>query len=255
MGGAMLSGWLESGLAAANISVLDPKPSTAMMARMKTAGVRHFEKPSSDYTPDIIILAVKPQIMEAVLPTLASLVSSKCVVVSVAAGKTIASIEKHFGEIAVVRAMPNTPALLRRGMTVGCPNERVSGEQRLQIEYLLSAIGKFEWVEDEKQIDAVTAVSGSGPAYVFHMCEAMTAAGVEAGLPKQLADQLARETIAGAGEMLSKMDEEASVLRENVTSPNGTTAAGLSVLMDNPGLKEMMVAAILKAKKRSEELS
>ncbi len=254
MGGAMLAGWLESGFPAEDVTVIDPSPNPAMAKRLADWGIDAMASLSDDHTPDVLVVAVKPQMMDKVLPGLRSNVGSGTVCVSVAAGTTISKIEGILGG-SVVRAMPNTPALLRRGITVCCPTPSVSGLQRERVDALLQAIGKVEWVEEESLIDAVTSVSGSGPAYVFHLAECMASAGIEQGLSPALASRLARETIAGAGEMLSSLEEDASTLRQNVTSPNGTTAAALSVLMEGDAMKNLFSKAIAAARKRSEELS
>lgn len=255
MGGAMLAGWLEGGLLPSQVMVVDPSPREDIAKKFVSLGVAIHSTPPSGYQPDVLIIAVKPQMMDKVLPGLISMIGSHTVSVSVAAGTTIASIEKHLGQSSIVRAMPNTPALLRRGITVGCPNDHATDQQRENVSQLLAAIGKVEWVDSEGQIDAVTAVSGSGPAYVFHLAEAMAAAGIAQGLSPELANKLARETIAGAGEMLSQLPDDASTLRENVTSPNGTTAAALAVMMSEPGLMDLMARAIEAAYKRSQELA
>ena len=255
MGGAMLAGWIESGVPTANVTVIDPSPRPEISAKLKDWKIDCVAKPSNGYQADILIIAVKPQMMGQVLPGLVSMVGPGTVCVSVAAGTTMEFLTRHLGDGAIVRVMPNTPALLRRGISVGFANPAVTGKMKSDIQALLEAIGKFAWVHEERQIDAVTAVSGSGPAYVFHLAECMAAAGVAEGLPPDLADVLARETIAGAGEMLSKLPETSATLRENVTSPNGTTAAALSVLMAKPGMAELMAKAIQAARKRSEELS
>ena len=255
MGGALFSGWLASGIAPERITVIDPSPPEKMAILISNSGAVLSREPINELNPDVLVIAVKPQLMEKVLPGLKALIGDDTVAVSVAAGTTIAMLAKHLGNVAIVRAMPNTPALICRGITVGCPNENVSNVQRNQVSELLRAVGKVEWVEDEKQIDTVTAVSGSGPAYVFYLAECIAAAGIELGLAPELAEKLAQETIAGAGEMLSQLNLPASTLRENVTSPNGTTAAALDVLMAEPGLKDLMIRAITRAKQRSEELS
>lgn len=255
MGGAMLAGWIDSGIAAERLTIIDPKPGPKIAETLNKHGIRSVGAPPEHYQPDILVIAVKPQIMADLLPSLAPLAGSDTVSVSVAAGSPISLIERHLGNGSVVRVMPNTPALLRRGISVACPNQAVTAGQKRQVTELLKAIGKVEWIEDEKQLDAVTAVSGSGPAYVFHLAECMTKAGEAEGLPHDLAEVLARETIAGAGEMLSQLDEDAAQLRKNVTSPNGTTAAALSVLMGEDALEDLVKRAIAKARRRSEELS
>ncbi|MCG6857814.1 MAG: pyrroline-5-carboxylate reductase [Salaquimonas sp.] len=261
MGGAMLGGWLAEGLAPERITVVDPSPPPAMAELISQTSIRHAGEAIADFAPDVMVLAVKPQIMGAVLPTIAPMMGSQTVAVSVAAGTTIAALEAGLGggtggeAPAVVRAMPNTPALVRRGITAACPNRFVTARQREIVDGLLRAVGKVAWVEDEGLIDAVTAVSGSGPAYVFHLAECMAQAGVAAGLPAELAMELARETVSGAGELMVRSSETPAKLRENVTSPNGTTAAALSVLMGEDAMAKLIARAIAAAKMRSEELS
>lgn len=255
MGGAMLAGWLESGISAERINVVDPVPSEKMVAIFAETGVDHFTSATDAPISDVLIVAVKPQIIQKVLSSLTNMIGENTVVVSVAAGTTISTIGKHVGDVAIVRAMPNTPSLMRRGMTGCFANGRTMASQVEQVTHLLSAIGKVVWVENESQIDAVTAVSGSGPAYVFHLAECMAKAGVEAGLPEAVAELLARETIAGAGEMLSQLEDSSAQLRKNVTSPNGTTAAALNVFMNEQKMQSLVSQAIMAAKKRSEELS
>jgi pyrroline-5-carboxylate reductase len=251
MGGAMLGGWLAQGISPQAITVIDP----AMPQSFKDKGVRVEASAPAGMVADVLILAVKPQVLDAVLPSVASLAGPDTVTVSVVAGQTIATIAQALGgERAVIRTMPNTPALVRRGITVACPNASVTPLQRGRIDGLLSAIGKVEWVADEKLIDAVTAVSGSGPAYVFHLVEAMEAAGIKAGLPKELAAVLARETVSGAGELLTQSELPPSRLRENVTSPKGTTAAALEVLMGEGGMTPLMEKAVAAAHRRAIEL-
>ncbi|MCB1384641.1 MAG: pyrroline-5-carboxylate reductase [Nitratireductor sp.] len=255
MGGAMLAGWLESGFPAERVTVIDPGPRGAMAELIAASGIRHATSAPEGYRADVLMIAVKPQLMEVVLPGLAAVTSGETVCVSVAAGTTIARIAGHLGDVPIVRCMPNTPALLRRGITACCPNGRVSTAMRERVDTLLRAIGKTEWVDDERLIDAVTAVSGSGPAYVFHLAECMAAAGMVEGLPEALANALARETIAGAGEMLSQLPESAAELRSNVTSPNGTTQAALEKLTEDEAMAKLFARAIHAARMRSEELS
>ena len=198
-----------------------------------------------------IVLAIKPQAAAEVLPALAPLAAATTVVVSIMAGRTLGFLENLFGrERALIRAMPNTPAAIGRGITVAVARN-ASAAQRALADALLSATGAVEWVGDEALMDAVTAVSGSGPAYVFLLAEALAAAGVAAGLPAALADTLARETVAGAGELLHRSPLAAAALRENVTSPGGTTAAALAVLMGDGGLPALMRRAIAAATARS----
>jgi len=255
MGGAMLKGWIASGMEARNITVLDPAPSDMMRDYLSSNNIRHVESVDGLDAPDVLLVAVKPQMMQAVLPALAGLVGQRTVSVSVAAGTTLKTLCTFLGDVAVVRVMPNTPSLVLRGMSVGCANSKVTDAQRQNVHMLMRAIGVIEWVEDEKLIDAVTAVSGSGPAYVFYLAECMAEAGKAAGLPDALAMTLARETVSGAGELLGQSQDEPAQLRRNVTSPNGTTAAALEVLMKENGMGELVQNAVMAAKKRSEELS
>jgi pyrroline-5-carboxylate reductase len=254
MGGAMLTGWLKSGVPGSSILVLDPQPSEAMKARLAESGVHHAPKAPADVTAGILFLAVKPQVMEAVLPDLKSLVGPQTVVVSVAAGKTLAFLASHLGEAAMVRAMPNTPAMIGRGVTGAYANGQVGEAERAAVHDLLKVSGPVEWVASEADIDAVTAVSGSGPAYVFYLVECMAEAGRKLGLPADLAMRLARETVAGAGELLHQSSDEASRLRQNVTSPGGTTAAALGVLMAEGGMQPLLDEAIAAARRRAQEL-
>ncbi len=194
--------------------------------------------------------------MEQVFPPLAKLAGPGTVVLSIAAGKSIASFEKHLAPgSAVVRAMPNTPAAIGRGITGAVANAAVTPAQKDACDALLSAVGEVVWVADERLIDAVTAVSGSGPAYVFYLAECLAEAGCAAGLPADLAMQLARATVTGAGELMHRSDVPAATLRQNVTSPGGTTAAALGVLMrGESGLAALMREAVLAAEKRGREL-
>ncbi|WP_246333627.1 pyrroline-5-carboxylate reductase [Aureimonas mangrovi] len=253
MGAAMAQGWLAAGLKPGNLLLVDPRPGTAAEPLL-AAGVKHVTTPEGA-AADIVVLAVKPQVMDAAMPSLAPILTPDTLVVSIAAGRTIASIEAVVGERPVVRAMPNTPALIGRGITGAYANERVSQDARATADALLSACGPVEWVRSEGEIDAVTAVSGSGPAYVFHLAEALAEAGAKAGLEPELAMRLARHTVAGAGELMIRAEEEPAQLRRNVTSPNGTTQAALDVLMGEGGLVPLMERAVAAAKARAEELS
>lgn len=257
MGGALLAGWLERGLSPSDIIIQDPAPASDTLESALERGVRVetsvgvLPKP-----PSVIVVAVKPQVMEVVFPLLARLAGPRTMVLSIAAGKTIASFERHLAVgAAVVRAMPNTPAAIGRGITVCCANPHVSAAQRALCDQLLAAVGTVAWITDEGQMDAVTAVSGSGPAYVFHLVEAMAAAGEAAGLAPDLAMRLARETVSGAGELLHLSDQDAGTLRHNVTSPGGTTAAALAVLMADDGLAALMRRAVAAATIRGRELA
>jgi pyrroline-5-carboxylate reductase len=251
----MLSGWLKSGVPGASVVVVDPGPSSQMMEIIRTAGATHVTSVPADLTAGVLFLAVKPQVMDAVLPLVRSAVGAATVAVSVAAGKTLGFLERHLGEAAMVRAMPNTPAMVGRGVTGAFANARVTQTQHDQVDALLRVSGPVEWVPDEADIDAVTALSGSGPAYVFYLVECMAEAGRKLGLQADLAMRLARETVAGAGELLHQSPDDASRLRQNVTSPGGTTAAALSVLMADDAMQPLFDKALAAARKRAEELA
>ncbi len=249
----MLAGWLARGTSPGDVVVIDPlAPPPAPGLKMVKSG----SDVPADFRPDIVVVAVKPQKMEEALPPLAAFASSGAVFLSIAAGKTLASFAHVLGQnVPVVRAMPNTPAAVGRGITVAVPNSHVASTQREACGRLLAAVGTVEWVEDEALIDAVTAVSGSGPAYVFLLAEALAEAGAAAGLPRPLAEKLARATVTGAGELLHRSSESPATLRENVTSPAGTTFAALQVLRAADGLPSLMTRAVAAAAARSRELA
>ena len=251
MGGAMLTGWLAGGVDANRVVVVEPHPTDDIKA-LAAKGVRL--NPRDGGTADTLVVAVKPQMFREAGPALKQWVGPSTLVVSIMAGTTISALEQVCGGM-VVRAMPNTPAAIGRGITVAAPAKNVSAAQRATADVLLRATGAVEWVDDEGLMDAVTAVSGSGPAYVFLLAEELARAGVEAGLPAELATRLARETVAGSGELLHRSDLASATLRQNVTSPGGTTAAALEVLMAKDGLQPLMVRAIAAATKRSKELA
>ena len=250
MGSAMLEGWLKQGVPPASVWVIEPYPSDWLKAQ----GVHlNTDLPAA---PAIVLLAVKPQMMGAALPQVTALGNGATLFLSIAAGTTITSFEEAFGaQTPIVRAMPNTPAAVGRGITAITGNAHASAEQLDLAAALLSAVGEVVRLEGEHQMDAVTALSGSGPAYVFHMIEAMAAAGVAEGLPADMAMKLARATVCGAGELAYQATESAEQLRVNVTSPGGTTAAGLAVLMDaQTGLPPLMRHTIKAAAERGREL-
>jgi pyrroline-5-carboxylate reductase len=251
MGGAMLAGWLAGGLDANRVVVVEPFPSDDIKA-LAAKGVRL--NPNDPGPADTLMVAVKPQTFREAGPALKKLVGSNTLVVSIMAGTTIAALEEVCGGM-VVRAMPNTPAAIGRGITVAVAAKNVSAAQRGTADALLRATGAVEWVDDESLMDAVTAVSGSGPAYVFLLAEELARAGVEAGLPADLATKLARETVAGSGELLHRSDLPSATLRQNVTSPGGTTAAALEVLMGQDGMQPLMIRAIAAATQRSKDLA
>jgi len=249
----MLSGWLAQGLDAARIAVIEPHPSDDLRAHLGK-GLRLNPAPQNGESAAAFVVALKPQAFRAAAPALKPYIGERTLVVSIMAGMTIASVEEVLGGKAV-RAMPNTPAAVGRGITVAVAAKNVGGAQRATADSLLRATGSVEWIEDESLIDAVTAVSGSGPAYVFLLAEELARAGIAAGLPEALAIKLARETVAGSGELLHRSDLDAATLRQNVTSPGGTTAAALDVLMGKDGLQSLLTRAVAAAAKRSKELA
>ena len=257
MGAAMLSGWLARGLDPKSVFIQEPSLSGDAADLVKRHGLRaEVQFKALPSAPAAIVVAVKPQVMDQVFPPLAKLAGPKTLVVSIAAGKSIASFEKHLAPgIAVIRAMPNTPAAIGRGITGAVGNAQVTPSQKAACEALLRAVGDVVWVEDEALIDAVTAVSGSGPAYVFLLTECLAEAGRAVGLDASIAMKLARATVAGSGALMEASPLDAGTLRQNVTSPGGTTAAALDVLMrERGGLKDLMIEAVAAAKKRGHEL-
>ncbi len=257
MGGALLGRWLERGIAPEAVTVIEPRADLA--ARLIARGVAAVAEPGAlapDAAPAVVVLAVKPQQMDAALRGCSRFARPETVFLSIAAGTEIAYFEGHLGaDTPIVRAMPNSPAAVGRGMTVLCANPRASAAQRGACGDLLAAAGDIAWVDDEALLDPVTAVSGGGPAYVFLLIECLAEAGAQAGLPKDLAMRLARVTVAGAGELVHRTAEPASTLRENVTSPGGTTLEALKVLMAGDGLQPLMNRAIAAAARRSRELA
>lgn len=253
MGGAMLEGWLARGLKAADVIVAEPVDAL----RPRTPGLRAIASTSDvARTPELVVLAVKPQSMDAVLPDLKRFADDGSVFLSIAAGKTLKYFASHLGATAkIVRSMPNTPAAVRQGITVATPSRGVSEAERKRCHELLEAVGQVLWVDDEALMDPVTALSGSGPAYVFLLVEAMAAAGAKLGLSPDMAMQLARATVAGSGELLKQSSEPAAQLRVNVTSPGGTTAEALKVLMATDGIQPVFDKALAAASRRSRELA
>ena len=253
MGGAMLSGWLARGLDARSVVVIEPHPSDEIRA-LAAKGIRLNPSAGETGAAATLVVALKPQMFREAGSVLKSFVAPSTLVVSIMAGATIASIEQVCGGM-VVRAMPNTPAAIGRGITVAVAAGDASPAQRAVADALLRATGSVEWVDDEGLMDAITAVSGSGPAYVFLLAEELARAGVEAGLPAELATRLARETVAGSGELLHRSELASATLRQNVTSPGGTTAAALDVLMGPDGLPSLLTRAVAAATRRSRELA
>jgi len=256
MGGALLRGWLAEGLKAASVTLIDPEPDAEIVALVEARHLGLNPDIGAMPPPEIIVIAVKPQVMGAILPQFGDMARSGATFISVAAGQTIADIERALGTRArVVRAMPNTPASVGAGISVLVANSHVPVAMRGQAEALMAAVGQVCWIDDEGMMDAVTALSGSGPAYVFHLVEAMAKAGEAAGLGPDLAMTLARQTVIGGGALMKASPLTPDVLRQNVTSPGGTTAAALEVLMGRDGLTQLMSKAVAAAKRRGEELS
>jgi pyrroline-5-carboxylate reductase len=253
MGGALLTGWIAQGLDPARVAVIEPHPSDEIHA-LAAKGVRLNPVSGDIGAVAALVVAVKPQMFQEAAAALRKWVRPSTLVVSIMAGTTIAALSAACGG-SVVRAMPNTPAAIGRGITVAVADNNVGSEQRAMAHALLAATGTVEWVDDEALMDAVTAVSGSGPAYVFLLAEELARAGVAAGLPADLAAKLARETVAGSGELLHRSELDAATLRQNVTSPGGTTAAALNVLMQPDAMQALMTRAVAAATKRSKELA
>ena len=267
MGGALLAGWLRHGVAASAVTVIEPRHDTAAALRRRHGvtvlpALAELSAPAAPDAPDgpdapnAIVVAVKPQVMDTAIAGLAVRVEAGTLVLSIAAGKTLAYFAARLGaSAAVVRAMPNTPAAVERGIAALVANGRVDGAQRRLAESLVAAVGETLWLEDEAHMDLVTAVSGSGPAYVFLLIETLARAAVAAGLPRDIAMRLARATVTGAGELAYRSDETATRLREDVTTPGGTTSAALELLMAEDGLQPLVDGAVRAAARRSRELA
>lgn len=257
MGFAMLEGWANLGLTGPHVAVIEPFPSPELTALCAQKDIRLNPDEAGLAAPDALVVAIKPQTLDAAAARLAALAGPSTVIVSIMAGKSIADIAARAPNAgAIVRAMPNTPAAIGRGVAGAAASASISAEQRALADRLLSAVGGVEWIDDEGLIDAVTAVSGSGPAYVFLLAECLAEAGAAAGLPADLAARLARATVEGAGELMHRAAETSPAqLRINVTSPGGTTEAALGVLMANDGLKPLMQRAVAAAAARAKALS
>ncbi|GAB4240076.1 MAG: pyrroline-5-carboxylate reductase [Methyloligellaceae bacterium] len=257
MGGAMLQGWLKQGLDPTHVVIRDPSPAPEITALAQREGITVTDAGwPGEAPPAAVVLAVKPQVMDDVLPPLKALIGENTVVLSIAAGKTIASIAAPLGpDVAIVRAMPNTPAAIGQGISAACASATVSEGQKRVCEDLLAAVGEVVWVDQEALLDPVTAVSGSGPAYVFLLAECLADAGVATGLERGLAMKLACATVAGAGALLRESGLDPATLRQNVTSPGGTTEAALEILMGEGGLPDLLKRAVARAAERSRELA
>ncbi len=253
MGMALAHGWLEAGLPPANLVLVDPAPGEAALAVAEDFGLIIHQQ-AVGLQPNVLVLAVKPQIIGLVMEAILPVIGAHTLVLSIAAGVSIATLSSGLGTDRVIRTMPNTPAQIGKGITGAVAGPQVRADDRAVADALLAAAGKVAWFNAESDLDAVTAVSGSGPAYVFNLVEALAAAGVAQGLPEHIAMQLARQTVIGSAALLEADPAPASVLRQNVTSPNGTTAAALNVLMADDGLTPLMERAVDAARRRSEEL-
>ena len=255
MGSALLQGWLNAGLQAAQFYVQEPNPDAALADLGVHLNV--VTEALQEAAPSVIILAIKPQLAVDVLPSIALLAAPETLVISLMAGVSINTMSDLLGgEAAFVRTMPNTPAAIGAGMTALYASSGTQEDQKAAAEALLAAVGQTVWLDTEKALDAVTAISGSGPAYLFHMVEALAAAGVNLGLQQDMAAQLAMQTIIGSASMLREDEADPRQLRVNVTSPGGTTEAALDVLMgDTGGLVDLMRRATQAAATRASELA
>jgi pyrroline-5-carboxylate reductase len=260
MGGALLEGLSKNLLDTASskviyptmqIRVVDPNPSTVK------PGIKVFpdlKDALSGFQPNIVIFAVKPQIIESLLPQFITL--KDALFISIAAGKTLAFFEKHLGkDKAIIRSMPNLPALVGQGVTVLCANDNVSDNHKKRADALFKSVGETFWIDDESLLDAVTAISGSGPAYVFYFMESLIKAGIKLGLPQELATMLANSTVRGSAELAHSSDKTVQQLKEQVISPNGTTEAGLKILAASDGLEKLVEKTAVAARNRSRELA
>lgn len=255
MGDALLRGWLARGVPPRQIAIFEPAPSAELLALTAEQAIRLNPLIADIKDAAVLVLAVKPQAMQDVLPQFIPLTKDGVLLLSIAAGKPVSFFEQHFAGAPIVRAMPNTPAAIGQGMSVLCANAGVTPAQHELATALLGAVGEVAWISDEALMDPVTAVSGSGPAYVFLLIEALAQAGEKAGLDAELAYRLALTTVSGAAALAAQSDQPASILRKNVTSPGGTTAAALDVLMRPGGLQSLMDEAVLAATNRSRELA
>jgi pyrroline-5-carboxylate reductase len=252
MGLALAEGWLSTGLPQSSLCIADPHPSD----RARALGAAVHETPPQALRPRAIVLAVKPQVMDAALATIAPLVEDTTLILSIAAGATLAQLSRGLeGKGQIVRAMPNTPAAIGAGISAAFAAPAVEAENRALADNLLGAVGKVVWLEAEEQMAAVTALSGSGPGYIFYLVECLTRAGEMLGLKAELAQQLALETILGSAKLALHSGEDPATLRRQVTSPNGTTQAGLDVLMSENGLGKLIHHTLDAAAKRARELA
>jgi pyrroline-5-carboxylate reductase len=256
MGGALLEGWIRLGMPGERVTVIDPNASPVLVATCEQHGIALNPSLSTLRPAEVAVLGIKPQMLDSAAATVSQIVDGKTLLISILAGKTIGDLRARLPMVAsIVRCMPNLPASVQRGVTGAAPSPEVTPAQRRTTDALLSGVGSVEWLASEDLIDAVTAVSGSGPAYVFHLVECLAAAAEKLGLPADMAERLARGTVEGAGELLHRSPLPASTLRENVTSPAGTTAAALEVLMQREGLAPLIADAVAAAHRRAGELA
>lgn len=253
MGVALARGWLDAGLPPNNLIIVHPRPGEALLALADDYELT-LNAEASGLTPNLLVVGVKPQVMDEVLESLAPVIAPHTVVVSIAAGIELSRLASKAGTQRVIRTMPNTPVEVRKGITGVVPGPDATAEDRVAVDALFSTSGMVVWLEEESQIDALTAVSGSGPAYIFHMVEALAAAGKRQGLPDDVAEKLARGTVIGAAALMDAGTLSPTKLRENVTSPKGATAAGLAELMAENGLVELMDRTVAATRQRAEEL-
>ena len=254
MGGALLGGWLQSGLSKKQFCVQEPNPGPALTA----LGVDIVPQARPDFSPDIVVLAIKPQMAAQVIPDVAATLPEACLFLSLMAGTSIVTLRDLAGaEHHFIRTMPNTPAALGRGISALVAEKQVPPDLRDAAEWLMQAVGDTVWLSREDQINAVTAISGSGPAYVFHMAEALAGSGEALGLEPAVARRLAYQTVSGAGAMLDSAgsDVDAGQLRRDVTSPGGTTEAALEILAGETGLSDLMRRTTSAAFQRARDLA
>ncbi|MEN3931247.1 pyrroline-5-carboxylate reductase [Microvirga sp. W0021] len=255
MGGSLLEGWIKAGFPGDRVIVSDPYPSEEMAVYCVQHGIT-LNPASAPFEPEALVLAIKPQMLESSAAAINNFIGKSTVIISILAGKTISNLQSYLtNATAIVRTMPNLPASIGHGATGAYANERTSGRQKSQVDALLKTSGTTEWLSREEQIDAVTAISGSGPAYIFYLTECLAEAGIQLGLPRELSERLARATVTGSAALMSESSLAPSKLRENVTSPGGTTAAALNNLMAPDGLQPLMNKATASAKKRAGELA
>ncbi|AGA65236.1 Pyrroline-5-carboxylate reductase [Liberibacter crescens BT-1] len=255
MGTAILSGWLEGGIPPSSMMVIDPKPSIEATAKIREYNIAYKNIPPQNIKAEIVLIAVKPHDIDTVIPIIKSLIEETTIVISIAAGKTLAYFRKNLGDIAIIRAMPNIAATVKCSVTAVFANKKINSNAHQKVNKLLSILGTVEWLLKEEDMDIVTALSGSGPAYLFYLIECMANAACKLGLPQNLSVRLARDTIIGSSELIRQSTDEISTLRENVTSPGGTTEKALSVLLGKDGMQALFDKALAAAQMRSKEIA